>query len=218
MLGAQAAKQPLHSGVGHHLIGHNEEQHALAEVACHIGELLADVASGRGQRRGPVDFAKKPFQVGLAGFRGQRPGRRPVAAHEPHHVAVTVGKVAHHAQGHHGNVLLLLAAERGSSHVASGIRDQHHCLPPHCNIALDERGSVPGRGFPVDVADFVSGNVGPEVVKVQAAALENGTVFAVEHSACLAVGEDRHLRFHPGQEAGHAGALRESGRTPRWHR
>src|SRR5205823_9872038 len=64
----------------------------------------------------------------------------------------------------------------------SCVRDEENGLPADGDIALDQRRAVAGGGLPVDIADLVAGHVGTQVVKIQAAAPKNGTVFAVEHS------------------------------------
>lgn len=60
--------------------------------------------------------------------------------------------------------------------------------------------------FPIDVADLVAGDIRPEFVEVQAASLEDRTVFAVKKGQCPTVGEDEHLRLDASEEAGHVQA------------
>ena len=115
---------------------------------------------------------------------------------QAHHVAVPVRQVAHHTECHHGDVLLGFAVTGLGSHAPAGIGNEQDGLAPHGDVPFDERRSEAGGSLPVDVADIVPGDVGAQVIKVEAASAENGTVFAVEHAAGFPVGEDGHLRLH----------------------
>lgn len=84
-----------------------------------------------------------------------------------------VRQVTHHAECHHGNVLLGFAVAGLGSHATPGIGNQQDGLAPHGHVPFDQRRAEPGGSLPVDVADVVGGDIGAQVIKVEAAAAED---------------------------------------------
>ena len=71
-----------------------------------------------------------------------------------------------------GDVALVLFTRRERRHVATGVGDEQDLVVLLVDETFDENASRPCGGLPVDVADIVAANVGPQVVELQAAAVQ----------------------------------------------
>src|SRR5699024_7740415 len=149
------------------------------------------------------DLLQQVFEVGFAALPGGGGRAFGVAVDEHDIVTVAHREVSDHP-GHEDRQVPFVRPRRGHGvEVAGGVDDQAEDVPAVSDIAFDQGIGVPGGGLPVDIADLVSGNVVAKIVEVEAVAVEDRGVVAVEQPPGAAMGVDGHPRLDAIEQDSH---------------